>query len=125
MRGLFVGPTLTQVSDGEGPVDQVWYCSKAEFCNWTNNPTMVGKDWWHNEYELKFPVRCAVQFAAQHSPVSGTLRHGFPSHLSHCLFCQTCGHACESAVRLLRSMWLAWRRAVMCGANAAGHWRVQ
>ena len=46
-----------QPSDGEAPVAQVWYCSKAEFCNWTNNPTMITKTWWRNEYESKFPVR--------------------------------------------------------------------
>lgn len=33
---------------------QVFYCSKAEFCNWTNNPFMITKTWWRNEYESKF-----------------------------------------------------------------------
>jgi hypothetical protein len=35
----------------------VWYCSKPEFCNWTNNPVLVAKKWWHDEYVVKFPVR--------------------------------------------------------------------
>jgi hypothetical protein len=40
--------------DGTAPPDQVWYCSKAEFCNWTNNPFMITKTWWVTEYQSKF-----------------------------------------------------------------------
>ena len=47
---------LLTVVDGAGPPSNVWYCSKAEFCNWTNNPSMVTKTWWHKEYEVTFPV---------------------------------------------------------------------
>ncbi len=48
--------TLQTVVDGAGPPNKVWYCSKPDFCNWTNNPSMVTKTWWHNEYEVAFPV---------------------------------------------------------------------
>jgi hypothetical protein len=42
--------------DGAVPKNEVWYCSKTEFCNWTNNPTMVSKKWWHDEYETRLTV---------------------------------------------------------------------
>ena len=28
----------------------VFYCSKAKYCNWTNNPVMFQRRWWINEY---------------------------------------------------------------------------
>jgi hypothetical protein len=49
----------------DGAVDRskVFYCSKAFYCNWTNNPILINKKWWHDEYEVnfdKFKVRCGV-----------------------------------------------------------------
>lgn len=32
------------------------YCTTAEFCNWTNNPFIVSKEWWKREYWDKFEV---------------------------------------------------------------------
>ena len=42
--------------------DKIWfcakqpyfYCSDSEFCNWTNNPTMISTAWWKREYVDKF-----------------------------------------------------------------------
>jgi hypothetical protein len=31
----------------------VFYCSKAKYCNWTNNPTLMPTAWWEDEYVKK------------------------------------------------------------------------
>jgi hypothetical protein len=41
-------------SDGQADRSKVFYCSKAYYCNWTNNPVLISKKWWHDEYETKF-----------------------------------------------------------------------
>lgn len=42
-------------TDGEVDRSKVFYCTKAEFCNWTNNPVLISRKWWHDEYEVNFP----------------------------------------------------------------------
>ena len=41
--------------DGQADRSKVFYCSKAYYCNWTNNPFMLSKTWWYNEYVVNFP----------------------------------------------------------------------
>lgn len=43
-----------KVSDGDGDRSKVFYCSKAYYCNWTNNPFLISKTWWREQYETKF-----------------------------------------------------------------------
>ena len=33
--------------------DPIMYCVDAEFCNWTNNPFFIDKNWWIENYEKK------------------------------------------------------------------------
>ena len=33
--------------------DPKFYCTKAEFCNWTNNPVLFDVSWWKREYTNK------------------------------------------------------------------------
>ena len=41
--------------DGQADRSKVFYCSKAYYCNWTNNPFMLSRSWWHREYVVNFP----------------------------------------------------------------------
>jgi len=41
----------------------VFYCSKAKYCNWTNNPTLMGTKWWQDEY-----VNKRFKVATRHDP---------------------------------------------------------
>lgn len=34
--------------------DPVMYCVDAEFCNWTNNPFLISKYWWFENYVYRF-----------------------------------------------------------------------
>lgn len=44
----------------------VMYCSKAKYCNWTNNPLLMATSWWQDEYvEKRFPA------AKSHDPYDG------------------------------------------------------
>ena len=43
----------TGAEDGEGPPNDVFYCSSGEYCNWTNNPVLFSKEWWLTEYVHK------------------------------------------------------------------------
>ena len=40
--------------DGAADRSEVFYCSKAYFCNWTNNPFMISRSWWQREYVANF-----------------------------------------------------------------------
>lgn len=40
--------------DGSSDRSKVFYCSKAYYCNWTNNPVLISKKWWHEQYEMHF-----------------------------------------------------------------------
>lgn len=44
----------TKASDGEADRSKVFYCTKAFYCNWTNNPVLISKKWWHEQYETHF-----------------------------------------------------------------------
>lgn len=35
--------------------DPTFYCVDSEFCNWTNNPFIISKYWWFEQYVFKFP----------------------------------------------------------------------
>ncbi len=50
---------LQAVLDGEGPPPKVWYCTEARYCNWTNNPFLVSKTWWRDEYGAALSVSAA------------------------------------------------------------------
>jgi hypothetical protein len=53
--------------DGAADRSKVFYCSKAFYCNWTNNPFLIHKRWWRDEYELRFheaKVRCTPAWGA-------------------------------------------------------------
>lgn len=41
----------------------VFYCSKAKYCNWTNNPTLLATAWWKTEY-----VKNRFQKWTRHDP---------------------------------------------------------
>jgi hypothetical protein len=43
------------VVDTTADRSKVFYCSKAYYCNWTNNPFLISKSWWYTEYVQHFP----------------------------------------------------------------------
>lgn len=53
--GKFWGCEDQALVDGTAAESSVWYCSRSSDCNWTNNPSMVSRSWWHTEYEVTFP----------------------------------------------------------------------
>lgn len=42
--------TATQQEELKRSLTSEWYCSRAEFCNWTNNPFLLEPKWWRAEY---------------------------------------------------------------------------
>ena len=44
----------TKAVDAGGDASKVFYCSKAFYCNWSNNPFVISKKWWHDEYVVNF-----------------------------------------------------------------------
>ncbi len=60
--------------DGEADRSKVYYCSKSFYCNWTNNPFVISKRWWHDEYVVnfdKYKVACRHRPPAQCSLTAG------------------------------------------------------
>jgi hypothetical protein len=79
--------------DGAADRSKVFYCSKAFYCNWSNNPFLIKKQWWHDEYVVnfdKFTVRRPVERA----------------HPSQCAIRLHAGHRTRQRVLVLGFVWL-------------------
>ncbi len=57
---LYLPQVLWPCYRSSGPVDReahpmdVFYCSNTTYCNWSNNPFLISRSWWQQQFVVNF-----------------------------------------------------------------------